>query len=273
MTRLVLKIGGSFLTKKTLSEAFPSTIGEIERQKDLFIELDALESICEEIRKVAENHRVAIVHGAGPFGHALVERIRAGAPIDPRDVHSSMLVLNAVVSLSLSRKGIDATTVSPFDTVEANEGFDTDRLVSLMSRRAEEGVPLSHGDLVPSPSSSSPLGPYKVISGDLVASHLAISWPADKVIMVTDLDGILDRDPALGPGSRIPRVGYEETIALLRGRGRKGADVTGGIMEKVVSCRRPILAGTPLQIISGKLKGDLRAASDGAEVGTIIEPR
>jgi hypothetical protein len=44
-------------------------------------------------------------------------------------------------------------------------------------------------------------------------------------------------------------------------------------MEKVVSCRRPILAGTPLQIISGKLKGDLRAASDGAEVGTIIEPR
>ncbi len=274
MSKLVVKIGGSFLTKKGLSDAFPTTIGEIRNRRGRFIEMHRLNSISREIHAISSEHEMMVVHGAGPFGHALVERILSGNSIDPALVHESMLVLNSEVSTQLSRLGFECETTSPFDEVLFDGQYLTTRLVSKMKGDGTSGkLPLSHGDLVPTRAGKGRVGAYEVISGDVVARDLAVGWPAERVIMVTDVDGILDRDPALAAGDRIPRIGYNDCLDLLRDREGKGADVTGGIAYKIISCKASISMGMPLQIISGIKKGQLVAASEGADVGTTIEMR
>jgi isopentenyl phosphate kinase len=273
MSKLIIKIGGSFLTKKANSGDFPINIEEIISQAEDFIETKRLESVSLEIAEISKKHRIMIVHGAGPFGHALVERILAGASIDVPDVHRSMLVLNEAIKRNLRDQDMIPITLSPMEYVEYDGDFSTGSMVTEMIKEASSGkLPVSHGDIVRTRSKSGRLGDYEVISGDRIASDLAIGWRADYVIMVTDTDGILDQDPAIGNGRRIPVIGYKECLDLLRGRGAKGADVTGGIGQKVVSCREPILSGIPLKIISGLEYGNLLSATEGANVGTTIRP-
>jgi len=272
MPKLVIKIGGSFLTKKSNSDLFPTSIEEIRTQRDRFVEWGGLDSLSKEIREIARTSQIMIVHGAGPFGHSLVQRSLAGLKIEPEIIHRSMLVLNSAVLQGLSEAGLKTKTTSPFDTVQFNGTFRTSKLVSAMRKDAEAGlVPVSHGDVVAAISAPGRLGRYEVISGDIVVRDLALAWPADRLIMVTDMDGILDRDPSEGRGRRIPRISQADCLSLLGGRSTKGADVTGGIAQKIASCEEPIRSGIPLHIISGRKRGDLLGAARGAAVGTVVE--
>ncbi len=272
MSKLVVKLGGSFLTKKDLSDLFPKTIQGIQKDAQRFMRMDNLLSAVSEIQGISERHDLMIVHGAGPFGHALVHGIETGETIDPMDVHASMLVLNEALVQRLASVGLQALTSSPLDFVEFDGTYHTERLVSKMMSDRESGVlPVSHGDIVPANLVTGRLGRFAVISGDVVSSDVSLGWGADRIIMVTDVDGILDRDPNMGPGKRIPRITYRECVELLKSRGGRGADVTGGILGKIIACRGPISKGIPLQVVSGTRAGDLEAASDGGDAGTLIE--
>lgn len=274
MPKIVIKIGGSFLTKKSRSNLFPTSLEEIRAQRDNFVEWGGLDSLSKEIREITRTDKIMIVHGAGPFGHSLVQRSLSGLSIDPTTIHRSMLILNSAVLQGLSEAGLRPRTTSPFDTVQFDGTFRTSRLVSAMRNDVDAGlVPVSHGDVVPAVSAPGRLGSYEVISGDIVVRDLALAWPADRLIMVTDMDGILDRDPSKGRGRRIPRISQADCLALLKGRDAKGADVTGGIAEKIASCEEPIRSGIPLHIISGRKSGDLLKAARGARVGTVVEAR
>jgi isopentenyl phosphate kinase len=273
MMRVVIKIGGSFITRKSESDAFPSKLEDIRGRGKEFIEDGRLRSIASEIAQVHADHGIMLVHGAGPFGHALVKRIREGEGIRVGDVHQSMLVLNSAVMGALAEAGVPGVARCPFDFARFDGDYLTADLTSRMTRDlAKSLVPVSHGDLVPASASGS-LGGYEVISGDVVARDLALAWPADRIVMVTDMDGILDRDPREGAGRTIDRLGYEECLRILKHRSPPGADVTGGIIQKIRDCRDPIFSGTPLQIISGLRPGHLASASRGEGAGTIIEAR
>ncbi len=271
--RVVIKIGGSFITRKSESDAFPSRLRDIRDRGMEFIEGGRLRAIASEIAQIHADHGIMLVHGAGPFGHALVKRIRKGEDIEVDDVHRSMLVLNSAVMGALAEAGVPAVTRSPFDFARFDGEYLTADLTSrMMKDLADSVVPVSHGDLIHASTHGS-LGNFEVVSGDVVARDLALAWPADRVIMITDMDGILDRDPREGAGETIGRLGYDECLSILKHRSPRGADVTGGIIEKIRSCRESILGGTPLQIISGLHPGHLSSASRGEEVGTIIELR
>jgi len=273
-SKIVIKIGGSFLTRKDLSDIFPTTLEHIRSQRDRFLRLGPLESVIDEIIRASVQHRFLVVHGAGPFGHALVQRFRSGTEMDPRDIHKSMVILNSALLSAFSRRGFPAQTVSPFDTAKFDGEFHTEKLTSSMLGCARKGIlPISHGDIVPAPGRLGSVNGYEVISGDLIARDLALAWPADRIVMVTDLDGILDRDPKLGEGGRIPTIGLDECLRLLRGRSGPSADVTGGIGGKILACRDAISAGIPLQIVSGLVGGNLTAACDGKDAGTVVHGR
>jgi len=269
LPKIVVKLGGSFLTRKSESDSFPIDIRLIEQAAPSFVFLDRLRRISAETGDLLSGQSLMLVHGAGPFGHALVDGYRSGIEVTPVDIHGSMLVLNRLVMKSLGETGIRSETVSPFDTVEHRGEFVTGELSSRMKDLERRGiVPVSHGDVVPSDSGG--IDGYEVVSGDTIACDISLSWKARKIIMVTDMDGILDVDPREGTGKTIPQIGYEECVRMLRGRGRKGSDVTGGIAQKIISCERPIRAGIPLHIISGIRYGNLSAACAGEPVGTVV---
>jgi acetylglutamate kinase len=100
------------------------------------------------------------------------------------------------------------------------------------------------------------------INADLVASHLAVALEADKLILLTDVTGILD-----GSGRLLSSIPLSELKGLLT-RG----EVTGGMIPKVRCCYEAVSQGVrKAHIIDGKVEHSLllEVFTDGG-VGTEI---
>ena len=103
----------------------------------------------------------------------------------------------------------------------------------------------------------------------LVATHL----DADLLVLLTDVDGVYDRDPRRNPDARlrsIVEVGAESEVQAgdsVSGVGR------GGMRSKVEAATIAARAGVSVVIASGLAHGALDAALAGAEVGTLFPAR
>jgi acetylglutamate kinase len=100
------------------------------------------------------------------------------------------------------------------------------------------------------------------INADLVASHLAVALEADKLILLTDVKGILD-----GSGELLSSIPLSQLEGLLT-RG----EVTGGMIPKVRCCYEAVSRGVrKAHIIDGKVEHSvlLEVFTDGG-VGTEI---
>ena len=100
------------------------------------------------------------------------------------------------------------------------------------------------------------------INADLVASHLAVALEADKLILLTDVMGILD-----GSGRLLSSIPLSQLKGLLT-RG----EVTGGMIPKVRCCYEAVSQGVrKAHIIDGKVEHSLllEVFTDGG-VGTEI---
>jgi glutamate 5-kinase len=94
---------------------------------------------------------------------------------------------------------------------------------------------------------------------------------ADLLVILTDIDGLYDRDPRRSPEARrIARVD-SETIAAETG-GPSGFGV-GGMRSKVEAARQAAAYGVPTVIASGRRAGALQAILAGQDVGTWVLPR
>jgi acetylglutamate kinase len=103
------------------------------------------------------------------------------------------------------------------------------------------------------------------VNADTVAQTVAVTLGAGRLIMLTNVAGILRdyRDPT----TRIPTCNLAEVQALV-------ADgiIAGGMLPKVQNCIEAIRAGVPaVQILDGTARPSLlRDAAEGKSVGTVI---
>jgi glutamate 5-kinase len=112
----------------------------------------------------------------------------------------------------------------------------------------------------------------KVGDNDSLAALVAGCVEADFVAMLTDVDGLYDRDPR-EPGARllslVPRVTAEvERIA----GGAGSAHGTGGMATKVKAAKRLAAQGVATALLSGRRPGALADLLAGREVGTLFPP-
>jgi len=85
------------------------------------------------------------------------------------------------------------------------------------------------------------------INADLAASELAVALGADKLIYLSDVNGVL-RDPS-DPESRIPTITIADIPAL-----KEQGIVTGGMIPKLGSCARAIELGIQkIHLIDGRI--------------------
>ncbi|MEK9145420.1 MAG: glutamate 5-kinase, partial [Elusimicrobiota bacterium] len=91
------------------------------------------------------------------------------------------------------------------------------------------------------------------------------------LILLTDQDGLYDRDPRGDARARlIPVVGSEKVQVST---GRAGPRGTGGMGSKVSAARMAAAAGIPAVIANGFTPGTLQAILGGRGVGTLFLPR
>jgi glutamate 5-kinase len=108
-------------------------------------------------------------------------------------------------------------------------------------------------------------------NNDFLAAQVAILLGAERLLLLTDADGVFTADPRRNPDAElIVQVGrFEELERFDIGHATSPLG-SGGMRSKVVAAEMATAAGIPTVIASGLAPGTIRTAALGREVGTLF---
>ncbi|MEW6001472.1 MAG: glutamate 5-kinase [Nitrospirota bacterium] len=109
---------------------------------------------------------------------------------------------------------------------------------------------------------------------DHLASLVAGLIEAERLIILSDVDGLYTKDPKRYPDARI--IEYVSEITPEFEENAKGAGSivgTGGMYSKLLAAKRAMKQGITVHIINGRKEGFLRSLMRGKRVGTIFRPK
>ena len=114
---------------------------------------------------------------------------------------------------------------------------------------------------------------FRFGENDTLAGLVANLVEADAMVILTDTDGLYDRDPRTDPAARIireGRAGDPELAAMAGGAGTAWG--RGGMATKVDAATRAARSGTATAIAPGADEHVLTRLRRGERVGTLLEP-
>ncbi len=99
---------------------------------------------------------------------------------------------------------------------------------------------------------------------------------ADRLFILSDVDGLYDKDPAMHEDARLISVLdadalYKKDILSIAGRSSTIVG-TGGMYSKLLAAQKASGYGITVHIINGKKKGLIKRILQGEEIGTVIIP-
>ncbi len=104
---------------------------------------------------------------------------------------------------------------------------------------------------------------------DFLAAQVAILLGAERLLLLTNTDGVFTADPRTDPDAhlveRIDDFEQLEALAISQSTSVLGS---GGMRSKVVAAEMATAAGIPTVIANGQVAGNVLAAARGAQLGT-----
>jgi len=270
MKTVVVKLGGSLISEKSAKE-FPLAYEEIEKYADEYIRSDVIKRIGREIEEaLAEKQmKIILINGAGPFGHFVVRAYLEHKVEDIMTIHKSVELLNKKLIGSMKGKNLQLYTIHPVKTCKLTKnGFDLSKLFKEINS-AKSKIPSTYGDIVPVVGVRGRLGDYDILSGDDIVVEVARYCSADRILMVTDVDGVFTKDPKINRDAKFIRqltdekteVEYSMTVT----------DVTGGFASKIKKLFVAKQHGIVSQIVNGLTRDNVKKALLGDDsIGTLI---
>ena len=251
----VVKLGGSIITVKN---------------KPFTLRGDVLERIGSELSGLEDS--LILVHGGGSYAHPVAKRYSVSEGYRDEEhlkgfIETSMAVrrlnievVEKLVDGGLRCIGIPSSTM--FST--SSRKILTCNLDPIFLSHRVKIAPVTCGDVV----FDRELG-FTVLSGDAIASYLAIRLRAKRLIYAIDLDGIYIRDRVTGE----VRIAEELKPGMkLEPLGKVEEDVTGGVMGKLEEGFRAAERGVEVMIVNGLAGGRIRDAVLGKRVlGTVLK--
>ncbi|MGC8663414.1 MAG: isopentenyl phosphate kinase [Thermoplasmata archaeon] len=240
---ILLKIGGSVITDKRV----------YRKLKDKVLTRIVGELI---------NTELIIVHGGGSFGHIVSDsyQLQYGLKSDKDRIQFStvgkdMQDLNSIILGKLIERGIPAVSVPVHSFHMVGEQFKVDRFRDLIERNF---IPVTYGDIVLDPKRS-----MIICSGDQIMFHLAKAFRPEKVVFVTDVDGIFDKNPKKYIDARfISEITGNEDIQF----GKDVSDVTGSMEGKFKVMKNISNMGIDVMMVNGLVPGRVKKALLGEKV-------
>ena len=248
---ILIKLGGSVITDKSQYKSFNQ---------------EQTARLCKEI--AASGKGVMIVHGAGSFGHVIAKQYSLqGGLQDFRQVPAVAQVQYDVRELSqkvvaeLMKVGIPAVSVPPGSCFVMDNG----RLVAdndeAIKRLAHLGVmPILFGDVVADRTKG-----FGICSGDQAMEVLARIFKPEKIVFVSDVDGIFTADPKKDPDAKLIPKADRKMLDNLDSE-LIVADVTGGIRGKIEEMLSMCGDSGECILVNGTVPGRLLSLLKGEEV-------
>ena len=248
---MLVKLGGSVITDKGSYRT---------------LRADTLSRLANEIR--ASGSTVMIVHGAGSYGHIIAAKhqLQKGYSDSSQlegmaQVMEDVRALNLEVVSRLNRAGVPSVSLPPSAVAELSNGTLSRLDLDRFERYNELGVvPVTFGDVALDSRRR-----FGICSGDQLMESLAERFRPERIIFVTDVDGVFTSDPNVDPDARlIENVDRAALDALPRSQ--RCADVTGSIFGKIECMMRIASHGGDAVVINGLASGRLEAALRGQRV-------
>jgi glutamate 5-kinase len=113
---------------------------------------------------------------------------------------------------------------------------------------------------------------FRFADNDIISAHLAIMLDADLLVILTDTDGVYDRNPRVHGDARILRtVGRVTDSVLAAASGKGSAFSSGGMESKIRAADTATRSGIGVVIARGEGL-DLASILAGREIGTWFVP-
>jgi len=109
---------------------------------------------------------------------------------------------------------------------------------------------------------------------DFLASLVASLIEAERLVILSDVDGLYTEDPKKNERAELMRIVEEITPELISRAGSAGSVVgTGGMYSKLLAAQRAVNNGIMVHILSGRKRGLLKAHIEGKHQGTVFQPK
>ncbi|HUT26823.1 MAG TPA: isopentenyl phosphate kinase [Methanomassiliicoccales archaeon] len=248
---ILVKLGGSVITDKGRYRTFDREIAS-----RLTLEI------------ASSDEKVMIVHGAGSFGHMLAKEHRLHLGIDgPSQIMGAAKVmadvreLNLEISRCMLDSGLPVVSLPPASCARMNQGKLEMLDVDLFQRYLDLNmVPLTFGDVVWDQKRG-----LSICSGDQLMMSLAEKFSPDKVLFVTDVDGVFTGDPNMDDDAELIENVNKAVLDALP-RTERNVDVTGSIYSKIQFMIDMAGRTKECLVLNGKVPGRLEAAMKGRSV-------
>lgn len=242
----VIKVGGSIVTDKNNEATFAETAAV------------AVGRAC-----AMSSVPMVLVHGTGSYGkppavrHGYLDGFLA-SPEVVSEVGGLLDELRFRMLRALREAGMNAVGISTASVVTTRNGaierFACEAIRDFLGRGL---TPVLSGDLVCDAARG-----FAVCSSDDIAIDLAITLRADRLVLATDVPGIIaQRD---GFPVVVPEV--NDWASASRELEHDGKDVSGGMRGKLAAAFRAAQAGIPVTIVDGRDPERVRAALAGEAV-------
>ena len=263
---IIMKLGGSLVTHKN---RWTPTVNE-----------DNLKRFAREIGEAYHKRKneisLVLLHGAGSYGHVLatlyksIENEKSERKLmGLAELQRLQNELNALFCSFMQNYNIPAFPVQ----ASASAVLENEKLLHMDVRAIKcmlslGLVPVLYG--VPAYDKAKGGG---VLSGDEIIKYLAKNLGAKRIIHVTDVDGVYDRDPKkFGDAKLIKEITRENFAEIEKNlSGSSHFDVSGGMWRKVRELME--IEGITGEIINGNKPGYVfRALMGEPGLGTVIKP-
>ena len=131
-------------------------------------------------------------------------------------------------------------------------------------------------DAIPIINENDTVATDEIVIGDndTLAAIVAKSIDADKLVLLSDIDGLYTADPHKDPDAKLLSFVSEITDDIRSlGGGSAGSQGTGGMATKLRAAEICLDAGCDMVITNGKRPDDLYAILEGRSVGTTFSRR
>ena len=257
---IILKLGGSVITDKHSSETN--------------VRMETLKRLSKEIASAYSDgsFKMAIIHGAGSYGHPIVKRTGIHNGIEKKeqlkDFAETQILqneLNCIVTKCMVNEGLPAIPVqASSNAVMSNKELLKMEIECIRGMIEIDMVPVLYG--VPAYDMKQKCS---ILSGDMIAPYIGKFLRVMKIIHGTNVDGVLTADPNKHANARlIPEINKDniEQVRKMLG-GSATTDVTGGMYRKVTEL---LNLGIESQIVNANVPGNVERALRGEALGTAI---
>lgn len=251
--RIVVKIGSSTITDSVSS-----------------VDASWLDAFAQQVAQLKEEGAQVVVVSSGAIACGLGKLGMDARPTDIPTLQAAASVGEAALAAAYEEAFAPFGMTSSIVLLTRRDTADRD---AYLHARAALARLLDLG-IVPIVNENDTVSVEQIRFGDndTLAALVACLVDASSLIILSDIEGLFDADPAEVPDARLVKVVERIDSTIMDAAGGPGSSAgSGGMITKIRAARVMMAAGIPMAIIDGKCQGGIVDTVSGCCPGTLFK--